>query len=119
MWNLDTGADIMYPAMEEMCKIRFYIQLPPSDIIHKWTIAPQLGRFQNGVKPGDWGGHQVTDMCPEMCKNQVLYQLPPSDTIHKWILAPEVGRLQNGVEPGHWGGHQVSGHETDVSSHVL
>ena len=82
-------------------------------------MAPQLGRFQNGVKPGDWGGHQVTDMCPEMCKNQVLYELPPSDTIQKWILAPEVGRLQNGVEPGHWGGHQVFGHETDVSNHVL
>ena len=23
------------------------------------------------------------------------------------------------VEPGHWGGHQVSGHETDVSNHIL
>ena len=75
MWNLDTGADIKYPAMEEICKIRFYIQLPPPDIIHKWTLAPQVGRFQNGVEPGHWGGHQVMDMCPEMCKNQVLYSI--------------------------------------------
>ena len=45
----DTGADTKCPDMKEMCKIRFYIQLPPSDTIHKWTLAPQVGRFQNGV----------------------------------------------------------------------
>ena len=34
--------------------------MPPSDIIHKWTLAPEMGRFQNGVEPGHWGGHQVS-----------------------------------------------------------
>ena len=57
MWNPDTGADTKYPDMEEMCKIMFYIQLPPSDSIHKWSLAQQEGRFQNGVEPGHWGGH--------------------------------------------------------------
>ena len=50
-------------------------------------------------------------------------KLPTSDTIHKWTLGPEVGQFHigalNDVEPRHWGGHQVSGHETDVSNHVL
>ena len=36
MWNPDTGADSKYPDMKEMCKIMFYIQLPPSESIHKW-----------------------------------------------------------------------------------
>ena len=52
MWNPDTGADTKCPDMEEMCKIRYYIQVPPSDTIHKWTLAQQVGRFQNGVEPG-------------------------------------------------------------------
>ena len=43
-----------------MSKIRFYIQLQPSDTIHKWTLAQQVGRFQNGVEPGHWGGHQLS-----------------------------------------------------------
>ena len=42
----------------------FYIQLPPSDSIHKWTLAPEVGRFHIGalknVEPGHWGGHQVS-----------------------------------------------------------
>ena len=42
MWNPDTGADTKCPDMEEMCKIRFYVQLPPSDTIHKWTLAQQV-----------------------------------------------------------------------------
>ena len=108
MWNLDTGADIKYPAMEEMCKIKFYIQLPPSDTIHKWTLAQEVGRFHIGA---------IT-MEP-MCQIMFYNQLPTSDTIHKWTIAPEVGRFQNGVEPGHWGGHQVSCHQTDVSNHVI
>ena len=71
MWNLDTGADTKCPAIKPMCQIMFYNQFPASDTIHKWTLAPEVGRFQNGV------------------------------------------------EPGHWGGHKVSGHEGDVSNHVL
>ena len=46
--------------MEEVRKIRFYNQLPTSDTIHKWTLAPEVGWFQNGVEPGHWGGHQVS-----------------------------------------------------------
>ena len=71
MWNLDTGADTKCPAMEEMCQIRFYIQMPPSDIIHKWTLAPQVDRFQNGVESRHWGGHQVSGHETDM-SNYVL-----------------------------------------------
>ena len=63
MWNPDTGEDIKCPAMEPMCEIMFYNQLPTSDTIHKWTMAPEVGRFHMGalkdVKPRHWGGHQV------------------------------------------------------------
>ena len=34
--------------------------MPPSDIIHKWTLAPQVDRFENGVEPGLRGGHQMS-----------------------------------------------------------
>ena len=64
--------------------------------------------------------------CPAMepmCQIMFCNQLPTSDTIHKWTLAQEVGRIHIGaltdVEPGHWCRLQVSGHETDVSNHVL
>ena len=60
VWNLDTGADTKCPAIEQMCQIIFYNQLPTSDTIHKWTLAPELGRFHISVKPGHWGGHQVS-----------------------------------------------------------
>ena len=60
MWNRDTGADTKCPDMEEMCKIRYYIQVPPSNTIHKWTLVQQVSRFQNGVEPGHWGAHQVS-----------------------------------------------------------
>ena len=102
----------------------FYNQLPTSDTIHKWTLAPELGKFNIGaltdVEPGQWGVHQVCGYGIDV-SNHV--QLPTSDTIHKWTLAPEVGRFHIGaltdVKPGHSGGHQVSGHRTDVSNHVL
>ena len=42
----------------------FYIQLPTSDTIHKWTLAPEVGRFHIGaptdVEPGHWEGYQVS-----------------------------------------------------------
>ena len=50
--------------MEPMCQILFYNQLPTSDIIHKWTLAPEVGRFHigalNDVEPEHWDGHQVS-----------------------------------------------------------
>ena len=64
MWNLDTGEDTKYPAMEQMCEIMFYNKLPTSDTIHKWTLAPEMGLFHNGaqtdVESEHWGGHQVS-----------------------------------------------------------
>ena len=41
MWNPDTGVDTKCPALEPMCQIIFYNQLPTSDTIHKWTLAPE------------------------------------------------------------------------------
>ena len=75
MWNPDSGADTKCPAMEPMCEIMFYYQLQTSDASHKWTLAPEVGRFH-------------------------------------------IGALID-VKSGHWGGLQVSGHETDLSNHVL
>ena len=59
MWNPDTGV-----AMEPMCQIMFYNQLPTSDTIHKWTLAPEVVWFYisaiTDVELGHWGGHQVS-----------------------------------------------------------
>ena len=64
MWNADIGADTKCPAMEMMCQIMFYNQLPTSDTIHKWTLTPEVDRFNivalTDVEPGHWGGHQVS-----------------------------------------------------------
>ena len=42
----------------------FYNQLPTSDTIHKWTLAPEVGRFQisalTDVEPVHRGWHQVS-----------------------------------------------------------
>ena len=48
--------------------------MSPSDIIHKWTLAPQVDRFQNGVEPGHWGGHQVSGHETDM-SNYVLTEV--------------------------------------------
>ena len=56
VWNPDTGVDTKCLAMEPMYQIMFYNQLPTSDTIHKWTLAPEVGRFNIGaltdVEPG-------------------------------------------------------------------
>ena len=91
MWNPDTGADTKCPAMEPMCQIMFYNQFPTSGIIHKWTLAPEVGWFHIGVDT----------KCPAMelmCSIMLYNQLPTSDTIHKWTLAPEVGWFDIGVD---------------------
>ena len=49
MWNPDTGTDKKFLAMEPMCQIMFYNQLPTSDTIHKWTLAPEVGLFHIGA----------------------------------------------------------------------
>ena len=124
MWNPDTVADTMCLAIEPMCQIMLFNQLSTSDTIHKWNLAPELGKFNisalTDVEPGQWGVHQVCGYGTDV-SNHV--QLPISDTIHKWAMSPEVSRLYIGalidVEPGNWGGHQVSRYGTDVSNHVL
>ena len=45
VWNPGTGEDTKCLAMEPICQIMFYNQLPTSDTIHKWTMAPEVGRF--------------------------------------------------------------------------
>ena len=64
MWNPATGVDINCPDMELMCQIMFYNQLPTSNTIHKWSVAPEVGRFHisalTDVEPEHWGGHQVS-----------------------------------------------------------
>ena len=44
-----TGVDTKCRAMEQMCQIRFYNQLPRSDTIHKWTLAPEVGQLLIGA----------------------------------------------------------------------
>ena len=97
MWNPDTEAETKCPAMEQMYKIRLYNQLPTSDTILKWTLAPEVGRL---INPDTWADTKCPAM-EQMYKIRFYNQLPPSDTIHKWTLAPEVGWFQIGVEPGH------------------
>ena len=64
MWNLDTGAHSKCPDMKPMCQIMFYNQLPTSDTIRKWSLAPDVGRFHIGamtdVETGHWVGPKVS-----------------------------------------------------------
>ena len=112
MWNPNTGADNKWSEMEMMCQIMFYNQLPTSDTIQKWTLAPEVGLFHidapTNVEPGHMG--RADTKCPAielMCQIVFYNQLPTSDTIHKWTLAPEVGpfhiNASTNVEPGHMG----------------
>ena len=61
MCKPDTGVDTKCPAMEPMCQIMFYNQLLTSEFIHKFTMAPEVGRFHigalNDLEPRHWGGH--------------------------------------------------------------
>ena len=109
---------------------QFYNQLPPSDTIHKCTLAPEVGRFHIGaltdMEPVPWGGYQESGHGPAMVpmfQIMIYNQLPTSNAIHKWNLVPEVGWFHIGVltdvEPGHRGGHQVIGHGTNVSNQFL
>ena len=62
--------------MQPMCQIMFYNQLTTSDTFHKWTQAPEVGRFHiselTDAEPGHWGGHQVSGYGTDV-SNHVLY----------------------------------------------
>ena len=74
-----------------------------------------------------WNGDSGTDTwCPAMePMSQIMFynHLATFGTIYKSAKCPQVGRFHNGmgpdVEQGQWCGHLVSGHETNVSNHVL
>ena len=75
VWNPETAVDTKCPAMKPMCQIMFYNQLPTSDTIHKWTVTPEVGRFNIGaltdVELGHCGGDQVSGHGTEV-SNHVL-----------------------------------------------
>ena len=100
MWNPYTGADTKCPAMEPMCQIMFYNQLPTSETIHKWTLPSDVGRFQIGaltdVEPATGADNKCPAIQP-MCQIMFYKQLPTSETIGKWTLATEVGRFHIGA----------------------
>ena len=50
-------ADTKCPAMEMMCQIMFYNQLPTSDTIHKWTLVPEVGPFHIDAPTNVESGH--------------------------------------------------------------
>ena len=83
--------------MEPMCRIMFYNQLPTSDTIHKWTLAPEKGRCHIGalidVEPGHWGGHQVSGHGTDVLKSCFI--------INCQLLTPFTSgpRLQKGPVP--------------------
>ena len=51
MWNGDSCADTLYPAMEPMSQIMFYNHLATFATIVKSAKGPQVGRFHNGMGP--------------------------------------------------------------------
>ena len=112
----------MCPAMEPMYEIMFYNQW---QLLTPFTCGPWLQKWAGLILVPSpmWNPETRVDIkCPAikpMCQIMFYNQLPASDTTHKRTLAPEVCRFRNSVEPGLWCGHKVSGHETDVSNHVL
>ena len=100
IWNPDIWADTKCPAMESMCQIMFYNQLPISDTIHKWTLAPEMGRFHidalTDVIPGHWGGHQVAwpwNRCVKSCFIIICQLLTPFACVpwlQKWAGSTSV-----------------------------
>ena len=108
--------------MELTCHIMFFNQLPNPDTIHKWTVAPEVVRFQIGdltdVELGHWVGYQVSrhERCVKsgfIFKRHLLTQFTSGPWLQKWAGSEMV------LNPDTGGGHQVSGHETHVSNHIL
>ena len=88
--NPNTEVDTKCPAMEPMCQLMFYNQVPTSDTIHKWILAPPMCNLNT------WAYTKCSAMEP-MCQIMFYNQLPTSGTIHKWTLAPEVGLFHIGA----------------------
>ena len=85
-----------------MCQTMFYNQLPTSDSIHKWTIAPEVGQLDIGAITMEQmcqntGADTKCSAMEPMCQTMFYNQLPTSDSIHKSTIAPEVGRLDIGA----------------------
>ena len=99
MWNPDTGA-----AMEPICQIMYYNQLPTCDTIHEWTLSPRVGRFHidavTDVESGHWGRHQVSFQGTDV-SNHVLQSIDNFCWHHSQV-DPGSG---NGLVP-HWCTHR-------------
>ena len=92
MWNPDTRADTKCMAMEPMCQIMPYNQLPTFDTIHKWTLAQEVGRFHIGAcgtrtmgrtpSVGPW------NLCVKSCfitNCQLLTPFTSGNWVQKWV----------------------------------
>ena len=99
MWNPDTGADSKCPAIKPMCQIMFCNQLPTSDTIHKWTLAPEVDWFHIGaltdVEPGHWGVPSVRpwNQCVKSCfiiNCKLLTQFTSGRWLQKWAGSTSV-----------------------------
>ena len=104
-------------ATEPMCQIMFYNHLPTSDTIHKWTLAPEVGRFHisalTDVESGQWGGHHVAwprNRCVKSCfiiNCQLLTPFTSGPWLQKWAGSTSVPSPMWNSDTG--AGHQVSG----------
>ena len=126
MWNGDSGADTWCPALKAMCQIMFYNHLATFGTIVKSAKGPQVGWFHNGKGPDVERDSSADTWCQAMepmCQIMFYNHLATFGTIDKSTKGPHVGWFHNGmgpnVERGQWCGHLVSGHETNVSNHVL
>ena len=79
-----------------------YNQLPTSETINKWTLAPEVGRFHIGaltdVEPGQWGGYQVSGHGTDVSKLkscfiincQLLTPFTSGPWVQKWASSTSV-----------------------------
>ena len=89
--------DTKYPAIKPMCRIMFYNQLPTSDTIHKWNLAPEVGQFHIGVltdvEHGHWGGVRPWNGCVKSCfifNCQLLTAFTSGMWLQKWAGSTSV-----------------------------
>ena len=126
MWNGDSGADTWCPDLKAMCQIMFYIHLATFGTIVKSAKGPQVGWFHNGKGPDVERDSSADTWFPPMetmCQIMFYNHLATLGKIDKSPKGPQVGLFHSGMGPnvelGQWCGHPVSGHETNVSNHVL
>ena len=70
----------------------FYSQLPTSDNIHKWILAPEEAGSTLVPSPMLNPDNGANTKCPAMkpmCEIMFYNQLRTSDAIHKWTLSPD------------------------------